>query len=211
MKNTSYLKLKSKIFLYFTLLFISFNSLGQINVKMKVTFNNGKIDTGLYSIQRRTFIAGIPKTRVVSKKTRQKYKLNKIKNIIMYSGNDSIYFEVIKTKKYIKSKKAKNKLVQIGYVGNKIELFYASEFIYQGGSVGSINVSSYYETYVRRKNENIAYNMGYIYGAAQRGIKKRVREYFIDCPLLIEKVNNNEIPKKETLKIAKFYENNCNF
>ena len=51
--------------------------------------------------------------------------------------------------------------------------------------------------------------MGYIYGAGQRGIKKRVRDYFTDCPTLINKVDTNEIPKKEIEEIVLFYELKC--
>lgn len=53
--------------------------------------------------------------------------------------------------------------------------------------------------FVKRTNEDVALNMGYIFGAGQRGIKKRVREYFTDCNDLITKVNKIKIKKKLTL------------
>ena len=174
--------------------------------KMKITLNNGEIKTGIYEIKN-TRLNFHSKTRIVSKK--EKYKIDNIKNVVIYSENDSIFMKVIATKKYLNSK-TKNKLAQIAFIGKKIELYYVSEIMYSGGAISLfITTSGYFEKYVKRKNEEMAYNMGYIYGAGQRGIKKRVRDYFKECPKLIEKIDNNEIPKKETIKIAQFYENNC--
>lgn len=173
---------------------------------MKITLNNGEIKTGIYEIKN-TRLNFHSKTRIVSKK--EKYKIDNIKNVVIYSENDSIFMKVIATKKYLNSK-TKNKLAQIAFIGKKIELYYVSEIMYSGGAISLfITTSGYFEKYVKRKNEEMAYNMGYIYGAGQRGIKKRVRDYFKECPKLIEKIDNNEIPKKETIKIAQFYENNC--
>lgn len=96
------------------------------------------------------------------------------------------------------------------FKGSKIDLYYVPVYIYQGGTTGLFTtLRGGYESFVRRKNDKVSYNMGYIYGAGQRGIKKRVKDYFTDCPLLIEKVMNDEIPKKETNKIVLFYELNC--
>lgn len=61
-----------------------------------------------------------------------------------------------------------------------------------------------------KKNEDtIAYNLGYIYGVQARGILKRVEDYFTDCPQLIDLVKNNKIKKTETIKMVEFYEKNC--
>lgn len=176
---------------------------------MKITLNNGEIKSGIYNIK--NMILNFPsKTKIISIKGREKYKLDEIKNIMMYTETDSIYFEVILTKKYFDSKKLIKKLGQVGLIGNKINLYYVSEVLYQGGAVEIYTtVDSYNEKYLKKGNDSVAYNMGYIYGAGQRGIKKRVRDYFTDCPILIEKINNNEIPKNETMKIALFYEENC--
>jgi hypothetical protein len=174
--------------------------------RMKITLNNGETKTGIFKIKKSSL--GFPsKARFTSKKGN--YKIDNIKNVVIYSETDSIFLKVIPTKKYLNSK-TKNKLAQIGFIGKKIELYYVSEIIYSGGTVGFfITTNGYFEKYLKKKNDDIAYNMGYIYGAGQRGIKKRVRDYFKDCQKLIEKIENNEIPKKETIKIAHFYENKC--
>lgn len=176
---------------------------------MKITLNNGTIKTGAYEVKNMTLGYAI-KPRIISTTSMEKYRLEDIRCIIMYTPTDSVCYEVIPVKKYIDSNKTELKLGQVGFKGESIELFYVSEISYHGGAIGSfITAGSYYQTYVKRLNDKLAYNMGYIYGAGQKGIKKRVRDFFTDCPELIQKVEDNEIPKAETLKIALFYENNC--
>lgn len=196
-------------YLYLTLIlsFLTFNLFSQN--RMKITLNNGKIKSGTYKIKSMSF--GFPtKTKIISTQGREKYTLKEIDNIMVYTETDSVYLEAIQTKKYLNTKKINNKLAQIGYDGEKIKLYYVSEILYQGGAIGNFTtVGSYNEKYVKRTNDKIAYNMGYIYGAGQRGIKKRVRDYFTDCPRLIETVEKNKIEKDDTLKIALFYEENC--
>lgn len=177
--------------------------------KMKITLSNGDEKHGEYWLKMDHL--GFPvKPKLISLNTNEKYKLDKIKNVVMYNDKDSTLFKVIETKKYLNSKKIVKKLGRIDYIGDSIRLYNVYELLYQGGAIGLVTtVDSYGEKYVQRKNDSIAYNMGFIYGAGQRGVKKRVRDYFIDCPELIEKVNNNEIPKRDTKKIVLFYEENC--
>ncbi|MFS4454820.1 hypothetical protein [Maribacter sp. 2304DJ31-5] len=190
-----------------TFCLMTLSLLGQ--VKMNLILKNGNIKTGTYKIKDNT-LGWATKTKIISKNTNEKYNLKDIRSLVMFINSDSIRYEVIKVKKYSDSKKTELKLGQVGLKGNRIELFYVSEYVYQGGAVSNITtVGSYNEIYLKKKNAQIAYNMGYIYGAGQRGVKKRVREFFKDCSLLIEKVDKNEIPKKETMEIALFYENNC--
>jgi hypothetical protein len=178
-------------------------------VKMDITLNNGAIESGMFKIKDNT-LGWATKTKIIAQDTKKKYNLKDINSIVMYSDNDIMLYEVIKVKKYMDSKRVELKLGQVGFKGASIELFYVSEYMYQGGAIGiTTTVESYHLTYLKKKNDPIAYNMGYIYGAGQRGIKKRVRDFFNDCPTLIKKVEKNEIEKKETMKIAMFYENNC--
>ena len=194
-------------FLTLILSLLTFNVFGQ--TKMKITLNNGEVKSGIYKIKDNT-LGWATKTKIISKQSKKKYDLKEFKSLMMYIENDSIPYEVIKVKKYADSKETSLKLGQVGLKAKAIELFYVSEYLYQGGAVSNITtVSSYANIYLRKKNQAIAFNMGYIYGAAQRGIKKRARDFFSDCPVLIEKIENNEIPKMETMQIALFYENNC--
>jgi hypothetical protein len=176
---------------------------------MKITLNDGSVQSGIYEVKN-TILGYKIKPRIISATTKERYRLEEIQSIMMYTDTDSIPYEVIPVKKYMDSGRTEIKLAQVGYKGDQIELFYVSEIIYQGGPTGHfITTGAYCENYVKKTGDSLAYNMGYIYGAGQRGIKKRVREFFIDCPRLIEKVDKNEIPKKETLQITLFYENNC--
>lgn len=196
-----------KLFTTLAALYISISAFGQS--RMKITLTDGTVKSGVYKIKDQT-LGYAQKTKVISKKTKEKYKLNDIESLMIYTETDSIPYEVIRVKKYLNSKNQELKLGQVCFKGNRIEVFYVSEYVYQGGAVTPITtMSSYHETYFKKKNSAIAYNMGYLYGAGQRGIKKRVRDYFTDCPELIQKVENNEIHKKETLQIALFYEKNC--
>ena len=90
-------------------------------------------------------------------------------------------------------------------------MYYIAETIHSGGAIGVFTMSyGYKETYIKKSKDSIAYNMGYIYGAGERGIKKRVRDYFYDCPKLVELVDNDNIDKHNTFQIVKYYEENCN-
>jgi len=196
-------------YLYLTFVFfiITFNSFSQKKAKMKITLNNGKIVSGTYKIKSRTM--GFPsKIKITSIKGREKYSLDDIKNVIVYTKNSSIYLEVILTKKYLKSKTIEKKLAEIRLDGDRIKLYFVSEISYRNYNTFT-TVSRYYKKYMKKEKDSVSYNIGYLYGAGQIGIKRRVRDYFTDCPQLIEKVENNKIPKKDTMLIALFYEQNC--
>lgn len=196
-----------KLVLFFIVLGFTFSSFGQS--KMKIILNSGAVVHGEYWLKMEHL--GFPiKPRLISANSKEKYKLDKVKNLVIYTEKDSTVFKVIDTKKYLNSKKVEKRLASVEFIGNKIELYNVYELLYQGGAIGlNTSVDSYKEKYVKRTEDKIAYNMGFIYGAGQKGIKKRVRDYFIDCPELITKIDNNEIPKRETKIIVLFYENNC--
>lgn len=178
-------------------------------VKMEITLNNGDLKKGVYKIKDNT-LGWATKTKIVSRKTKEKYDLKDVRSIVMFLDGERIPYEVIRVKKYLDSPKSKLKLGQVGFKGERIALFYVSEYIYSGGTVGPVTfVDSYAETYLKKKDAGLAYNMGYLYGAGQRGIKKRVRTFFSDCATLVDKVEKNEIPRKDTIQIALFYENQC--
>ncbi|PCJ97951.1 MAG: hypothetical protein COA50_03195 [Flavobacteriaceae bacterium] len=176
---------------------------------MDTTLSNGTIKSGSYSIKDMT-LGWATKTKIISRKTKKRYSLEEIESLMMFVDLDTLFYKIIQTKKYIHSKKTSMKLGQVGFRGNNIELFYVSEYIYQGGAITPITtIHSYHHRCLKKKNDEIAYNMGYMYGAGQRGIKKRVREFFTDYLKLVQNVATDEISKNETMEIAMFYENNC--
>ncbi len=203
MFNINQIPYKTKI-LSVVFLFLSSLAFGQ--TKMKLYFNNGDIKEGAYEIKLSSIIYSKPKKNKGKKIKKERYYVRRdIRKFDIYKCGDTIHYRHIDTKKYATSKEIKKKLAQLIYSGNKLEIYYVGEGLYQAGTFGS-----YYEKYVKKKGEKIAYNMGYIYGAGQRGIKKRVRDYFTDCPDLINIVNENKIKKNDLLEIVKFYEGNCN-
>lgn len=177
--------------------------------KMKITLNDGSVKYGEYWVKVMS-LGFATKPKIISMNSKEKYRLDEINNVVMYEENDSIFFKVIDVKKYLNSKKSEKKLGRVDYLGPKMELYNVSEVLYQGGAIGlGTDVSSYGEKYVKRLGDSIAYNMGFIYGVGQRGIKKRLRDYFTDCPELIQKVDSDVIAKHETREIVLFYEENC--
>ncbi|TVZ55151.1 hypothetical protein OD91_0395 [Lutibacter sp. Hel_I_33_5] len=179
--------------------------------KMKVKFSNGEVMIGEFEIKR--FYQ--QNTHLIYKKNKMKYDLDFINNVIVINGKDSTKFHVISTKKYKKSKKIIKRLGVKKLTGENIELFYVPTTIHSfgfgfgfGGMMNTV-ASESSEAFLKRTNDKIAYNMGYLFGVGQRGIKKRVREYFTDCPKLIALVNKNKIRKKNTFAIADYYEKNC--
>lgn len=198
---------KKHFFIITTFCLLSFTLSAQ--VKMNITCTNGTFKSGFFTIKDNT-LGWATKTKIISKNSKEKYRLKDIRSIVMFVDNDSVKYEVIQVKKYLDSKKVELKLGRIGFKGSAIELFYVSEYLYQGGGITNFTtVEAYHEKYLKKKNALVAYNMGNLYGAGQRGVKKRVREFFSDCPDLIDKVETNEIPKKETMKMALFYESHC--
>ena len=196
-----------KYFLLLLLVAFTQTTFGQY--QMKITLKDGSVKSGIYKIKDQT-LGWASKTKIISKKGKEKYNLQDIQSLVLYTENDSLNYEVIRVKKYMNSKSTELKLGQVGFKGSRIELYYVSEYIYQGGATTPVTTASpYHEKYLRKKNGKLAYNLGYLYGAGQRGIKKRIREYFTDCPALVAKVDKGEIPKKETLEIALFYEKEC--
>lgn len=177
--------------------------------KSKVIFNDGSEKIGEFIIRKPFFANSSSRMLIISNETKKKYTLNDVAKVIVYSGKDSLTYEVIDIKTNYNDKKTEKKLGLLAYRGTKINLYYVEETIHSGGAIGISSVYNSGEAYAKKTNDTIAYNIGYIYGAGARGIKKRVRDYFTDCPKLIDNVENDVIEKDKTIDIIKFYEDNC--
>lgn len=168
--------------------------------KMKIVFADGTEKTGDYRIKLPMF-SRIP--IVVSHETNEKYKLDQMQNVTLYDGTAELYYEIIDAKDNMDDAKTEKVLGLLIYNGPKAKLFGVEE------AVNSATVAPYQEIYIRKKDDKIAYNIGYIYGVDARSAKKRLRDYFADCPSLVEQINNNEINKEKSIEITKYYETNC--
>lgn len=69
-----------------------------------------------------------------------------------------------------------------------------------GGNSASYLSSSYY---VKRTSEHKFVEI------RRMGFRKNLRNYFSDCPLLQEKIENKELTHKDAMKIVKFYQSQC--
>ncbi|MEN9909541.1 MAG: hypothetical protein RLZZ540_2690 [Bacteroidota bacterium] len=177
--------------------------------KTMLFFKDGSTKTGMYKIRKKTFTNDSSNMVILNNDTDEKYTLDDITVAIVFKNSLEYYYEVINVKKNFNDKKTEKKLGLLAYKSPKINMYYIAEAIYSGGTVGMGMMYGTNEKYVQKSKDSIAYNLGYIYGAGERGIKKRVRDYFTDCPNLVELVDNNKIEKYDTLQIIKYYEDNC--
>ncbi len=173
-------------------------------------FKDGTSKTGTYKMKSRNLIDMSSNLVFFNKKTNENYLIDTITDVVISRDTEKEYYEVIDVKKNFDDKKTEKKLGFLAYSSPKVNMYYIAETIHSGGAIGVFTMNyGYKETYIKKSKDAIAYNMGYIYGAGERGIKKRVRDYFYDCPKLVELVDNDNIDKHNTFQIVKYYEENC--
>jgi hypothetical protein len=130
-------------------------------------------------------------------KTKEKYKPEEISSFTTTEYGVTTVYYYIEVKETIDDKKTTRRLGTLIYENEKVKLF----------SVSNAMVAD--EIYILRKTDAVAFNIGYIYGADARPFKRRISEYFTDCPELVTKVKNNEFHNSDGIKIAQFYDENC--
>ncbi len=193
--------MKTKLLLI-ALLFTGYNLYAQL--KLNVVFNDGTEKMDYYKIKGRKELRALSDNK--------KYTIDQIKEVTYYSEKDPTQYDtynVVDIKTYVKSKKSKKEFARKAYEGENIELYYIHYNWSTMHANSMMSFNAYDEAFVRRKGEEFVYNIGYIYGAGYKGIKKRIKEYFTDCPELVEKVKENKIKKNNTMEIVKFYDENC--
>lgn len=181
-----------------TLLLFSYNSYSQL--KLNVIFNDGTEKMDYYETEGDELLA---------LSNNKRFHIDEIKELTYYTEKDTTHYYVVETKTYVESKKSKKDIARKAYDGENIELYYIYYNWTKIHTNSTMSFNSYDEAFVRRKGEEFVYNIGYIYGAGYKGIKKRVKEYFTDCPKLVEKVKQNKIKKNNSLEIVKYYDENC--
>lgn len=177
--------------------------------KMTITLNDGTQKTGVFSIRKGTFSNSSSSTKLVSRNPTVKIPLEDFVSVVVFKDSIELYYEVLNVKTNYNDKKTEKKLGLLAYAGPKMNVYFVAETIHSGGSFGVSFNSDTDNIYVKKKTDATSYNMGYIYGAGPRGIKKRVRDYFADCPTLVQMVDDDVIDKTKTIEIVQFYEKNC--
>ncbi len=141
--------------------------------------------------------------------TKERFHIDTMKELTYYHKNDSTHYYVINTKTHKNSKNSYKQLARKVYSGGNINLYYIYENWTSIGPHSTFSYNSYDYAYAQKITDEYAYNIGYIYGAAQKSIKKRIGMYFSDCPDLVSKVKNNKIKKKNSLEIVEYYDKKC--
>ena len=134
---------------------------------------------------------------IKDRKTKEKYKPEEISSFKTIEYGETIVYYSIEVKETIDDKKTTKRFGTLIYENGKVKLFTV------------LNVFAANETYILRKTDNVAFNIGYIYGADARPFRRRIREYFTDCQDLVAKVEKGEFHNTDAIKIAQFYDENC--
>ena len=134
---------------------------------------------------------------IKDKKTKEKYNPEDILSFKTTEYGETIVYYSIEVKETVDDKKTTRRWGTIVYENRKVKLF----------SVLNNYVAN--DTYMLRKTDTVAFNIGYIYGADARPFRRRIREYFTDCPELVSRVEKGDFHNTDTIKIAQFYDENC--
>lgn len=152
--------MKTKLLLI-VLLFISFNSYSQL--KLNVIFNDGTEKMDYYKTKG---------DELLCLSNNKRYHIDEIKEFTYYTEKDTTHYYVVDTKTYVNSKKSKKDIARKVYDGENIELYYIHYSWTTMHTNSTMSFNSYDEAFVKRKGEKFVYNIGYIYGAGYKGIKK---------------------------------------
>ena len=187
-----------KIILLIFLLSSLFSS-AQVRVSLKLK-NNLEIKDSIKQI------GGI----LISLKTDKKYKLNDVSEIKIYEKKKSKHYYILDVKSHKRSKQVQKGLGTKVFSNRNIELY----FISFGFNIKNINYQRKFydsntEVFIKRKNSKYTYNIGCIDGVGCKNIKKRIYDFFSDCPSLIEKVKKNQINERNIKKIIDYYIESC--
>jgi hypothetical protein len=140
----------------------------------------------------------------------QEFEFSKIKSVELedFSGEKIVYnFYPLKNSDstYI--------AVQPVITGKKAELYITTENYVRhtnngiGAGFDNVSVVNYF---VKKQNEDKLTELG-VYSPLINNLKERVMDYFKDCEILINNLENRELKVREGLeKIVNFYNQNCN-
>lgn len=147
---------------------------------------------------------------LISLKTGKKYKLNDVSEIKIYEKKKSKHYYILDVKSHKRSKQVQKGLGTKVFSNRNIELY----FISFGFNIKNINYQRKFydsntEVFIKRKNSKYTYNIGCIDGVGCKNIKKRIYDFFSDCPSLIEKVKKNQINERNIKKIIDYYIESC--
>ena len=94
-------------------------------------------------------------------------------------------------------------------IGNKVELYSRTFFYNSGGGFGMGGMQAVTNYYVKKPTEEKLLDLGQ-YSPLTNNLKGKVKEYFSDCKLLLEKLESRDFKVREGLnEIVTFYNESC--
>lgn len=185
------------------LIIILFNLQSYSQLKVNIKFKNSEVI--------RTIVKQIGE-ELISLKTGETYNLNEIDEIKIFEKNLIKHYFILDVKSYKSSKRVQKGLGQKVYSNGEIELFRIN-FILNLKTVDFSYIpktfDNKYEVFIKRKNKKYTYNIGCIDGIGCEKIKKRLKDFFNDCPSLIRMIKRNKIKKRAIIKIIDYYNESC--
>lgn len=198
-KSKRTMKLKCLILLSFTITSLYTNAQKQATFIMK----DGR------EISDKVFVV---EDSLVSLRTEEKYSFNDINELeIIRSKKKRERFFIVDTKRFKDETRVTKGLGNRIYDSKYLEIYVASfafnldyrtKFDYDRLKDGT-------EVFIKRKNEPFAYNVACIDGFGCKAIVERLAAFFYDCPELVTKIKKREINKMDIIKIADYYNLNC--
>ncbi len=148
--------------------------------------------------------------KLISLKTDEKYKLNDVSDIKVFNKKKIKHYYILDVKSYKNSKRIQKGLGTKVYSKGTIELY----FILFGSNIkNNFDQRKIYnsktEVFIKRKNSKYTYNIGCIDGVGCKNIKKRLYNFFNDCPSLLERIKKNQIKERNIKKIIDYYVESC--
>ena len=182
------------------LILYSIQSYSQLKVNIKFK-DNKEVNDSIKQIGEKLF----------SLKTGEIYNLNEINEIKIYERNLVKHYYILNVKSYKNSKQVQRGLGHKVYSNGEIELF---RILFPSNLKNKFNFKkraydSNTEIFIKRKNKNYTYNIGCIDGVGCWKIKKRLKDFFSDCPNLIQMIKKNKIDKRDIIKIIDYYNESC--
>jgi hypothetical protein len=139
------------------------------------------------------------------------YKFKSLNKLEVYIGSEVEVYYPIATKRNKKTAKISYGLGMKVYDSEFLEIFHAS-FYYFRRNQGATYIVQYnpkYDTFIRRKGEPFTYSVGCMDGYGCEGIFERIKEFFEDCPEVIEQIKKRVINNRDIITIANYYNENC--
>ena len=191
--------MKSILFLIFFL--FNFLSHSQVRVVIKLK-NNEEIKDSVKQIGE----------KLISLKTDKKYKLNNVNEITVFNKNSMKHYYILDVKLDKNAKRVQKGLGTKVYSKGDIELYLVlfdfnikNKHYFQRKPYNSKT-----EIFIKRKNSKYTYNIGCIDGVGCNTIKKRLYNFFSDCPSLLQMIKKNQIKETNLIKIIDYYHESCN-